>query len=64
MSELALKSPWGRMMRAIRDNETAAEAMGKNVTRRHLQIFVIGSAVDRPCRRDDGDVDGLCPQQF
>ncbi|MFC3528902.1 branched-chain amino acid ABC transporter permease [Paracoccus mangrovi] len=45
MAELALKSPWGRMMRAIRDNETAAEAMGKNVTRRHLQIFVIGSAV-------------------
>ena len=45
LAELALKSPWGRMMRAIRDNETAAEAMGKNVTRRHLQIFVIGSAV-------------------
>ena len=33
------------MMRAIRDNETAAEAMGKDVTRRHLQIFVIGSAI-------------------
>ena len=45
LAELALKSPWGRMMRAIRDNETAAEAMGKNVTRRHLQIFVIGSAL-------------------
>ncbi|ARC38168.1 branched-chain amino acid ABC transporter permease [Paracoccus yeei] len=45
LAELALKSPWGRMMRAIRDNETAAEAMGKNVTGRHLQIFVIGSAV-------------------
>lgn len=45
MAEAALKSPWGRMMRAIRDNETAAEAMGKNVTRRHLQIFVLGSAV-------------------
>ncbi|MEI2804724.1 MAG: branched-chain amino acid ABC transporter permease [Albidovulum sp.] len=44
-SELALKSPWGRMMRAIRDNETAAEAMGKNVTRRHLQVFILGSAV-------------------
>jgi branched-chain amino acid transport system permease protein len=44
-SQLALKSPWGRMMRAIRDNETAAGAMGKNVTRRHLQIFVLGSAV-------------------
>ena len=45
LAELALKSPWGRMMRAIRDNETAASAMGKNVTGRHLQIFVIGSAV-------------------
>ncbi|MBV1895778.1 MAG: branched-chain amino acid ABC transporter permease [Rhodobacteraceae bacterium] len=45
LSQLALKSPWGRMMRAIRDNEVAAEAMGKDVTRRHLQIFVIGSAI-------------------
>ena len=43
--EMALRSPWGRMMRAIRDNETAAEAMGKDVTRRHLQIFILGSAV-------------------
>ncbi|MFV0408516.1 MAG: branched-chain amino acid ABC transporter permease [Paracoccus sp. (in: a-proteobacteria)] len=45
LAELSLKSPWGRMMRAIRDNETAAEAMGKDVTGRHLQIFVIGCAV-------------------
>ncbi len=45
MAQAALKSPWGRMIRAIRDNEVAAEAMGKNVTRRHLQIFVLGSAV-------------------
>ncbi len=45
LSVRALNSPWGRMMRAIRDNETAAGAMGKNVTRRHLEIFVIGSAV-------------------
>ena len=45
LSETALKSPWGRMMRAIRDNETAANAMGKNVTWRHLQVFVLGSAV-------------------
>ena len=44
MSEMALKSPWGRMMRAIRDNEVSAEAMGKDVTRRHLQIFILGSA--------------------
>ena len=45
LSERALKSPWGRMMRAIRDNEIAAGAMGKNVTGRHLQVFVLGSAV-------------------
>jgi len=44
-AQLALKSPWGRMMRAIRDNETAARAMGKDVTRRHLQIFILGSAI-------------------
>ena len=45
LAEKALNSPWGRMMRAIRDNETAARAMGKDVTRRHLNIFVLGSAV-------------------
>jgi branched-chain amino acid transport system permease protein len=45
LTQMALNSPWGRMMRAIRDNEVAAEAMGKDVTRRHLQIFVIGSAI-------------------
>jgi branched-chain amino acid transport system permease protein len=45
LAQRALHSPWGRMMRAIRDNEVAAEAMGKNVTARHLQIFVLGSAV-------------------
>ena len=38
-------SPWGRMMRAIRDNEISANAMGKDVVKRHLQIFVIGSGV-------------------
>ncbi|WP_371055442.1 branched-chain amino acid ABC transporter permease [Rhodosalinus sp. K401] len=45
LAQLALNSPWGRMMRAIRDNETAARAMGKDVTRRHLQVFVLGSAI-------------------
>ena len=45
LSVKALNSPWGRMMRAIRDNEIAAGAMGKNVTKRHLQVFVLGSAV-------------------
>ena len=45
LAQRALHSPWGRMRRAIRDNEVAAEAMGKDVTRRHLQIFILGSAV-------------------
>jgi len=45
LSVKALNSPWGRMMRAIRDNEIAAGAMGKNVTKRHLQVFVLGSTV-------------------
>ncbi len=45
LCERALNSPWGRMMRAIRDNETAASAMGKNVSARHLQVFILGSAV-------------------
>jgi branched-chain amino acid transport system permease protein len=33
------------MMRAIRDNEVSAAAMGKHITRRHLQVFVMGSAI-------------------
>lgn len=45
LSQAALNSPWGRMMRAIRDNEVASEAMGKNVTARHLQVFILGSAI-------------------
>ena len=44
-SEKALNSPWGRMMRAIRDNEEAARAMGKNVVKQHLFIFMLGSAI-------------------
>ena len=43
--EIAQKSPWGRMMRAIRDNEVSANAMGKDIKKRHLQVFVIGSAI-------------------
>ena len=41
----AYGGPWGRMMRAIRDNHIAAASMGKNVTRRQLEIFVLGSVL-------------------
>ncbi len=38
-------APWGRMMRAIRDNELAARAMGKNIEYRRLEAFIFGSAL-------------------
>jgi branched-chain amino acid transport system permease protein len=43
--ERQLKAPWGRMMRAIRDNEAAAAAMGKDIEQRRLQAFIFGSAI-------------------
>ena len=39
----AYSAPWGRMIRAIRDNELAASAMGKDVNGRRLEVFIIGS---------------------
>ncbi|MBA2781131.1 branched-chain amino acid ABC transporter permease [Billgrantia kenyensis] len=38
----AYHAPWGRMIRAIRDNEISASAMGKDINRRRLEIFVLG----------------------
>ncbi|MFN3616159.1 MAG: branched-chain amino acid ABC transporter permease, partial [Rubrimonas sp.] len=43
--ERQLRAPWGRMMRAIRDNEIAARAMGKDIEARRLQAFVFGAAL-------------------
>ncbi len=43
--ERARQSPWGRVLRAIRENEVAAAAAGKNVAVFRLQAFVLGSAV-------------------
>ena len=45
LTQRALYSPWGRKMRAIRDNEISASAMGKNVVKEHLLIFILGSAI-------------------
>lgn len=41
----AYMGPWGRMMRAIRDNHIAAASMGKDVKGRQLEIFVFGSVL-------------------
>ena len=65
MAQRALNSPWGRMMRAIRDNEVAAEAMGKDVTARHLQIFILGSAICGMAGAMATTLDGLlAPQSY
>ncbi len=38
----AYHAPWGRMIRAMRDNEVSAAAMGKDINKRRLEIFVLG----------------------
>jgi branched-chain amino acid transport system permease protein len=40
-----VSSPWGRVLRAIREDETAAEALGKRAFIFRLQSFVIGCMV-------------------
>jgi branched-chain amino acid transport system permease protein len=43
--EIARRSPWGRVLRAIRDNEAATAAAGKDVARFRLEAFVVGSCI-------------------
>jgi ABC-type branched-subunit amino acid transport system permease subunit len=40
-----VKAPFGRNLRAVRDNETAAAAMGRNVFALRMQSFVLGGAI-------------------
>ncbi|MEZ5137512.1 MAG: branched-chain amino acid ABC transporter permease [Acidimicrobiales bacterium] len=40
-----VRSPWGRVLRAIREDEDAARALGKNVVVFKLQSFVIGGSI-------------------
>ncbi|HVI88933.1 MAG TPA: branched-chain amino acid ABC transporter permease [Dongiaceae bacterium] len=39
------RSPWGRVLRAIREDEAAAASLGKNANFYRLQAFVLGSAI-------------------
>ena len=41
----AYNAPWGRMIRAIRDNELSSAAMGKDVNGRRMEVFIIGSVL-------------------
>lgn len=44
-NERAWRAPWGRVLRAIRDNEAAARAMGKNALGFRVQAFTFGAMV-------------------
>ena len=41
--ERILRSPWGRVLRAIREDEQAAVALGKSALRFRLEAFVLGA---------------------
>jgi ABC-type branched-subunit amino acid transport system permease subunit len=41
----ALRTPWGRVLRAIRDDEDAAASLGKNVFAYKLQALAVGAAL-------------------
>ncbi len=43
--ERAYRSPWGRVLRAIREDELATLAAGKSVLKFRLQAFVLGSMI-------------------
>jgi len=39
------RSPWGRLLKAVREDEDAARSLGKNVFKLKLQAFVLGSVI-------------------
>ncbi len=43
--ERAVRSPWGRVLRALREDETATAACGKDVTSFRRQAFVVGAMI-------------------
>jgi len=43
--ERLVRSPWGRVLRAIREDEAAARALGKNALWFRLQAFAIGGGI-------------------
>jgi branched-chain amino acid transport system permease protein len=44
-AELLTRSPYGRVLRAIREDEVAAEALGKDRVKYKAQVFMLGSAL-------------------
>ena len=44
-SEKLIRSPLGRMLRAVRDNEVAAESLGKNTKQIRIKIIIVSAAL-------------------
>lgn len=40
-----MRSPWGRMLRAVRDDEDAVRSLGKNVFNLKLQTLILGGLI-------------------
>jgi branched-chain amino acid transport system permease protein len=45
VAQLIVNSPYGRVMRAIREDELAAQVLGKNTVKYKAQVFMLGSAM-------------------
>src|SRR5699024_4491092 len=42
---LAIRSPWGRVLRAVREDEDAARSLGKNAVSYKMQSLVLGGVI-------------------
>jgi branched-chain amino acid transport system permease protein len=63
--QVLLRSPWGRVLRAIREDEVATAALGKNVVRFRLVAFVLGAMLMGLCGAlYAGFVGAISPAEF
>ncbi len=46
-----VNSPFGRILKSIREDEVASLSIGKNVNRHKLVVFVVGAFFCRDCRK-------------
>ena len=56
--ERAVKSPWGRVLRAVREDEVAAQASGKDIFKFKLQAFILGRSSWASAARSSPTISG------
>ena len=44
-SGLLMRSPWGRVLKSIREDEDAARSLGKNVVSYKMQSLILGGVI-------------------